>query len=152
MRNGLILGCLMFVVLAGCGKKQHDVQVAPKPEQAPASSVPSSPATGSEVPGEMASSAKPSEQQARALRRYNENAWFVHEAMQAAQLDGTLSAGISRLVKAATPAWDHANPSHWEIRGPEVATRLRPLLEIATKEKPYCADRRKSVSRQLSTE
>jgi hypothetical protein len=132
----LMMLCLTLLAFSGCEKKQHDVEVAPKPEQVPASSVPSSPAPGSEVPGEMASSAKPSEQQARALRRYNENAWFVHEAMQAAQLDGTLSAGISKLVKAATPDWDHANPSHWEIRGPEVATRLRPLLEIATKEKP----------------
>jgi hypothetical protein len=51
--------------------------------------------------------------------------------MQIAPADETLAAGISKMVKAATPDWDHANPSHWGIRGPEIAARLRPWLAMA---------------------
>jgi hypothetical protein len=79
---------------------------------------------------------KPSEQQDRALRRYSENAWLIERAMEIAPWDQTLSAGISKLMKAATPDWDHVDPSHSEVRGREVATRLRPWLEMAQKLPP----------------
>jgi hypothetical protein len=131
---GLMLACLTFVAFSGCKKKQQEVQ--PKPQQADVPSAPSSTAPASQVLAESTPQPQVSETQARALLRYNQNAWFIREAMQAAQVDETLNDRISKLVKAATPDWDHANPSHWEIRGPEVAARLRPLLEVASKQNP----------------
>jgi hypothetical protein len=132
----LMMVCLTLGAFTGCEKKQRDVQVAIRPRQAAVPSAPSSTAPAPQVLGESTPQPKVSEQESRALRRYSENAWLIHEAMKAAQLDETLGAGISKLMKAATPDWDHANPSHWEIRGPEVAARLHPLFEFATKEKP----------------
>jgi hypothetical protein len=127
--------CLTVLMLTGCGEKQQDVETRPKAQQQ-AATVPSSPAEPPKDSGESAALAKPSEQQERALRSYNENVWFIHEAMQAGHWDETLTAGITKLVKAAIPDWDHANPSHWDIRGPEVATRLRPWLGMAQNLEP----------------
>ena len=70
-----------------------------------------------------------SEPQVRALRRYNENVWFIQEALRAAQRGETLTAAISKLVKAGRPDWDHSNPSHQQIRGSEISARLRPWVE-----------------------
>lgn len=136
-----LVAALALAVFAGCKKKQNDPPTAPKPPQAAApaasASAPTpSPGAPSASSGEANPPAKLSEQQERALRRYNENAWFIQQAMQLAPADETLTAGISKMVKAATPDWDHANPSHWEIRGPEVAARLRPWLAMAQKLEP----------------
>lgn len=127
--------CLTVVLLSGCGKKQQDLEATPKPQQT-AATVPYSPAAASKDSGESATPAKPSEQQERALRSYNENAWFVHEAMQAAHWDETQTTGIMKLMKAATPDWDHANPSHWQIRGPDISVSLRPWLAKAQNLEP----------------
>src|SRR6516165_9961636 len=112
LMRGFTLGknvtlCLTMVLLSGCGKKHEDAPAVQKPQPPAATSAP-------------VSSEKPSEQQVRALRRYNENAWFVQQAMQLGPWDETLGAAVSKLVKEATPDWDHADPSHSEIRGPEV--------------------------------
>ncbi len=127
---------MLFAPLGGCEKKQQDKPIGPKSESAAALPAPSATSPASQVLGESTPQPQVSEQQLRALRRYNENAWFVHEAMQVVQLEEPLSVGISKLVKAATPDWDHSNPSHWEFRGREVAVRLRPLVEIANKRQP----------------
>lgn len=132
----LTVVALALIVFAGCKKKQNDPPTAPKPQQAAApaasASAPTpSPAAPSASTGEATPTAKPSEQQERALKRYNENAWFIQQAMLIASTDETLTAGISKMVKAATPDWDHANPTHWEIRGPEVAVRLRTWLAMS---------------------
>jgi hypothetical protein len=70
------------------------------------------------------------------LHRYNENAWFIQEALQVAQPNETLKSAISTLVKAGRPDWDHANPSHAQIRGAEISTRLRPWVETAHSPEP----------------
>jgi len=75
--------------------------------------------------------ANASETQGRALRRYNENAWFLQDAMRAAQQSDALNAGILELLRAGKPDWDHSNPTHQHIRGAEISTRLRPWLEAA---------------------
>jgi hypothetical protein len=113
-----------------------DLPDGAKRHQAPSPTGPSSQVTRSVDSAQTALLEKASEQQERALRRYHENAWLVHEAMQAGQWDEALSARIMKLVKAATPDWDHANPSHSEIRGPEIAVRLRPWLAMAQKLEP----------------
>src|SRR5690348_18439271 len=105
--------CLTVVMLTGCGKKHQDVETRPKPQQQ-AATVPPSPAEPPKDSGESAAPAKPSEQQERALRNYNENVWFIHEAMEAGHWDETLTAGNTKLVKAAIHDWDHANPYNQE--------------------------------------
>jgi hypothetical protein len=132
----LIVASLFVVVSAGCKKKQEDVRTGAKPQEAVAPTPPPSQATPSVAFPETSSLEKASEQQERALRRYSENAWFVHEAMPTEQWDETLSAQITKLAKAATPDWDHANPSHWKVRGPEVAIRLQPWLAMAQNLEP----------------
>src|SRR5215475_810532 len=128
--------CLALLVLAGCKKKEQDVQVQPKPQQRTATAALPSPPTPSTPSGESTLPEKASEQQDRALRRYNENTWFVQQAMQLGAWDERQTVGVSKLVKAATPDWDHANPTHAEIRGPDVATKLQPWLETARKLQP----------------
>ena len=132
----LIIASLLVFVSVGCKKKQEGSPSGPKPQETVARTPPPSPAAPSVPSPETSSPEKPSEQQERALRRYRENVWFVHEAMQMGKWDESLTAEIAKLVKAATPDWDHANPSHWEIRGTEIAARLRPWLEMADKSEP----------------
>jgi len=131
-----IVWCLVPLTLLGCKKEQHEFPASAKPLQVVPASAPPSPALVSQVSTESGPAQQPSEQQARALRRYNEDAWFVREAMRVAQLDDALGSGIAKLVKAAAPDWDHSNPSHWEIRGAEIAVRLHPWLEMAGKLEP----------------
>jgi len=130
-RIGLASFLALFLV-SGCKKKQQDVPVPPKPQQTTATpEVPSPPAPAS---GESSPPQPVSEQQERALRRYNENTWLVQQAMQVGPSDETQSAAVTKLVKAAAPDWDHANPTHAEIRGPEIAARLHPWIEMAGKQ------------------
>src|SRR5262249_21393934 len=121
-------------LLSGCKKKEQDVQGPPKPQQTTATPALSSSPVPSIASGESAPPEKASEQQERALRRYNENTWTVQQTMQLGPWNETQSAIIARLVKAAAPDWDHANPTHAEIRGPEIAARLRPWIETAGKQ------------------
>ena len=72
-----------------------------------------------------------SETEVRALHRYNENAWFIHEAMEVARREETANAPISTLLKAGLPDWDHANPSHQQIHGRKIASMLRSWVEAS---------------------
>ena len=120
--------CVVVFALSGCKTKQ-DSQTEPKTQRVAVPQAHTKPS-----PPQEASLAKPvpsnaSETQARALRRYDENVWFIQEAMLVAQRDETLNAAISTLRKAGRPDWDHSNPSHAQIRGAEIAARLRPWVE-----------------------
>jgi hypothetical protein len=125
----MIAVCAVGFVFAGCKAKQQDNQLEPKalrvaiPEAQIKPSPPREAALAEAVPSNA------SETQARALSRYNENAWFIQEAMRIAQRDETLNAAISMLVKAGRPDWDHSTPSHQQIRGAEISARLRPWVE-----------------------
>jgi len=70
-----------------------------------------------------------SETEVRALRRYNENTWFIQQAIRIANRDETLTGAILTVVKAGRPDWDNSNSSHQQIRGAEVASRLQPWVE-----------------------
>ncbi len=121
--------CVVVLVLSGCKAKQQDSQAETKTQRVavPQAQTKSSPPQDAPLAEGMPSNA--SETQARALSRYNENAWFIQEAMRVAQRDETLNAAISTLVKAGRPDWDHSNPSHQQIRGAEISARLRPWVE-----------------------
>ena len=121
--------CVVVLVLSGCKAKQQDSQAERKTQRVavPQAQTKSSPPQDAPLAEAMPSNA--SETQARALSRYNENAWFIQEAMRVAQRDETLNAAISTLVKAGRPDWDHSNPSHQQIRGAEITARLRPWVE-----------------------
>lgn len=49
--------------------------------------------------------------------------------MRIANRDETFTGAILTLVKAGRPDWDNSNPSHEQIRGAEVASRLQPWVE-----------------------
>jgi hypothetical protein len=121
--------CVVGFVFSGCKAKQQDSQAEPKalrvaiPQTHAIPSPPRETAISEPVPSNA------SETQARALSRYNENAWFIREAMRVAQRDETLNDAISMLVKAGRPDWDHSPPSHQQIRGAEVSARLQPWVE-----------------------
>ena len=69
MTRLMMVWCLALVAFTGCEKKQHDVEVVPKSQQAAAPSAPSSTAPASQVSGESTPQPKVSEQQSRAVRR-----------------------------------------------------------------------------------
>jgi len=121
--------CCVGFVLSGCKAKQQDSQADQKTQRVanPQAQTKPSPPQGDSLAEAIPSNA--SETQARELSRYNENAWFIQEAMRVAQRDETLNAAISTLVKAGRPDWDHSNPSHQQIRGAEISARLRPWVE-----------------------
>jgi hypothetical protein len=120
--------CVVVFVLSGCKAKHQDSRAEPETQRAaiPQETRPFPPQEASLA---EAAPVNPSETEAQALRRYEENAWFIQEATPVAQRDDTLNAAISALVKAGRPDWDHSNPSHQQIRGPEIAAKLRPWLE-----------------------
>jgi hypothetical protein len=121
--------CGVVFALSGCKAKQQDSQAEPKtqpvaiPQAETKPLPPQEPSLGEAIPSNA------SEAQTRALSRYNENAWFIQEAMLVAQRAETLNAAISTLVKAGRPDWDRSHPSHQQIRGVEVSARLRPWVE-----------------------
>ena len=128
--------CVVVLVLSGCKAKQQDSQAETKRQRLAVPQAQTKPSPPQDAPLAEAIPSNASETQARALHRYNGNAWFIHEAMQVAQRDETLNVAISTLLKAGRPDWDHANPSHQEIRGAKIATMLRPWVESAQSLEP----------------
>jgi hypothetical protein len=128
-RLGVMAVCVVAFVLS-CGKtKQQNGQTEPKTQRIGNAQAKTEQSPPQEASPPEAIPSNASETQARALRRYNENAWFIQEAKRVAQPEETLNAGISALVKAGRPDWDHSTPSHQQLRGTEIAARLRPWVE-----------------------
>jgi hypothetical protein len=100
--------CVVVFVLSGWNAKQQDSQAEPKTQRVGIPQAQTKPSPPQEASLAEAIPSNASETQARALRRYNENAWFIQEAMRVAQRDETLNAGISTLVKAGRPDWDQS--------------------------------------------
>jgi hypothetical protein len=125
----VMMVCGVVVGLSGCKAKQQDSQAEPKPQPVTILQAETKPFPPQEPSPEEAIPSNASEAQTRALSRYNENAWFIQEAMLVAQRAETLNAAISTLVKAGRPDWDRSHPSHQQIRGVEVSARLRPWVE-----------------------
>jgi hypothetical protein len=121
--------CGAVFALSGCKAKQQDSQAEPKTQPVAVPQAETKPFPPQEPSLGEAISSNASEAQTRALRRYNENAWVIQEAMLVAQRAETLNAAISTLVKAGRPDWDRSHPSHQQIRGVEVSARLRPWVE-----------------------
>jgi hypothetical protein len=121
--------CVVGFVFSGCKVKGQDSQAEPRIQRVAIPQAQTNPSRPQEASLAEAVPSNASETQTRALSRYNENAWFIQEAMRVAQQDETLNAAISTLVKAGRPDWDHSNPSHQQIRGAEISARLRPWVE-----------------------
>src|SRR6267378_2684542 len=99
--------CGVVFVVSGCQRKHQDSQAEPKTQRVaiPQAQTKTSPPHEASLAEAIPLNA--SEAQARALRWYNENVWFIQEAMRVAQRDEALNTTISALVKAGRPDWDH---------------------------------------------
>jgi hypothetical protein len=120
---------ILVFALSGCKAQRQGPPAEPKPQPVTIPQPQSKPTPTQEVSLAAATSPNASEAEVRALRRYNHNAWFIQQALRIAERDETLTAAVLSLVKAGRPDWDNPNPSHWQIRGPEIAARLQPWVE-----------------------
>lgn len=127
----IVAACVLAIALSGCKTRQQESGAVPKtqPDAMPPAQAKLSPTQEPSSAAAMPSNV--SETEARALRRYDQNAWFIQEGVRVAQRNETLNTAISALVAAARPDWDHANPSHAQVRGAEISARLRPWVESA---------------------
>jgi hypothetical protein len=121
--------CGVVFALSGCKAKQQVSQTEPNTQRVATPHAQTKPSSPQEASLAAATPPNASETEVRALRRYNENTWFIQQAMQIAQRDEPLTAAILTLVKAGRPDWDNSNASHQQIRGAEVASRMQPWVE-----------------------
>ncbi len=155
LTNKTLAVCAVVLVFGGCKTKEQPSQAEQRTQPAaisqaqtqpdlvsqtqPQAAAPQQMAAASpstEAPVAEAIPANASETQARALRRYNENAWFVQQALRAAQQSEALNSSILALLKAGRPDWDESNPSHQQIRGAAVPASLGPWIESAKSLEP----------------
>src|SRR5207253_5683922 len=126
VRRAMLVYVLVFL-LSGCQAQRQERPAEPKTQPVAIPQAQTKPS-----PAQKASLAMPpnaSETEVRALRRYNENTWFIQQAIRIANRDETLTGAILTVVKAGRPDWDNSNPSHQQIRGAKVASRLQPWVE-----------------------
>jgi hypothetical protein len=128
MVRRIMLLCALVFVLSGCQaqRQERPAELKTQPVAIPQTQTKRTPAQEASLASSAPANA--SETELRALRRYNENAWFIQQAMQIAQRDETLTGAILTLVRAGRPDWDNSNASHQQIRGAEVASRLQPWV------------------------
>jgi hypothetical protein len=120
----IMLVCVLAFVLFRCQAQPAE----PKTQPVAIPQAQTKPTPAQEASLESATPANASEAEVRALRRYNENAWFIQQAMRIANRDATLTTAILTLVRAGRPDWDNSSASHEQIRGAEVASGLQPWL------------------------
>jgi len=123
-----MLVCAMVFVLSGCQAQRQERPAELKTQPVAIPQTQTKPTPAQEASLASSTPANASEPELRALRRYNENAWFIQQAMQIAQRDETLTGSILTLVRAGRPDWDNSNASHQQIRGAEVASKLQPWV------------------------
>ena len=124
----IMLVCALVFVLSGCQAQRQERPAELKTQPVAIPQTQTKPTPAPEASLASSTPANASETELRALRRYNENAWFIQQAMQIAQRDETLIGAILTLVRAGRPDWDNSNASHQQIRGAEVASRLQPWV------------------------
>ena len=128
MVRRIMLVCALVFVLSGCQAQRQERPAELKTQPVAIPQTQTTPTPAQEASLASSAPANASETELRALRRYNENAWFIQQAMQIAQRDETLTGAILTLVRAGRPDWDNSNASHQQIRGAEVASRLQPWV------------------------
>src|SRR6266853_2277964 len=124
----IMLVCALVFVLSGCQAQRQERPAELKTQPVAIPQTQTKPTPAPEASLASSTPANASETELRALRRYNENAWFIQQAIQIAQRDETLTGAILALVRARRPDWDNSNASHQQIRGAEVASRLQPWV------------------------
>ena len=120
---------VLVFLLSGCQAQRQERPAEPKTQPVAIPQAQTKPSPAQEASLAAATPPNASETEVRALRRYNENTWFIQQAIRIANRDETLTGAILTVVKAGRPDWDNSNSSHQQIRGAEVASRLQPWVE-----------------------
>ena len=130
MRRAMLVYVLVFL-LSGCQAQRQERPAEPKTQPVAIPQAQTKPSPAQEASLAAATPPNASETEVRALRRYNENTWFIQQAIRIANRDETLTGAILTVVKAGRPDWDNSNSSHQQIRGLRLLPGCNPGLRLS---------------------
>src|SRR5260221_1632801 len=99
----IMLVCALVFVLSGCQaqRQERPAELKTQPVAIPQTQTKATPAQEASLASSTPANA--SETELRALRRYNDNAWFIQKAMQIAKREENITGVILTLVRARRP-------------------------------------------------